>query len=107
MLESAFENFERSLEKIDVLVSNAAYLADMVLIKDSDDEDWWKSFEVNVKGTYNVIRAFLPHAAADAVLLCVNAGLATAPPPPRSPPPGLSGYISSKIDCAMYAGRTS
>ncbi|CZR59830.1 related to peroxisomal short-chain alcohol dehydrogenase [Phialocephala subalpina] len=95
VLKAAFEKFEHSLGKIDVLVSNAGYLTDIVPIKNSDDEDWWKSFEINVKGTYNVIRAFLPHAVSDAVFLGVNAGLATAPPIP-----GLSGYISSKIASA-------
>lgn len=95
VLEATFENFEHSFGKIDILISNAGYLADIVPIKDSDDEDWWKSFEINVKGTYNAFRAFLPHAASDAVFLSVNAGLATAPPFP-----GLSGYISSKIACA-------
>ncbi|KAE8448076.1 hypothetical protein EG329_009841 [Mollisiaceae sp. DMI_Dod_QoI] len=95
VLEAAFENFAKSLGKIDVLVSNAAYLSNIAPIKESEDEDWWRGFEVNVKGTYNVIRSFLPHAGSDTVVLEVNAGLATVPP--RL---GWSSYISSKIASA-------
>ncbi|KUJ11859.1 NAD(P)-binding protein [Mollisia scopiformis] len=94
-LESAFEKFEGSLGKIDVLVSNAGYLSDIVPLQKADDEDWWRGFEINVKGTFNVIKSFLFHAGSNAVFLGVNAGLATS-----SEPPGLSSYISSKIACA-------
>ena len=27
---------------------------------DSDPEDWWRSWEVNIRGTYEFTRAFLP-----------------------------------------------
>lgn len=94
-LNDAFSRFGSSLGRIDVLVSNAAYLPDIVPVTDSDDEDWWSGFEINVKRTYNVFHSFLPHAAPNAVFLRLNARLATT-----SPIPGLSSYISSKIAVA-------
>jgi hypothetical protein len=41
------------------------------------DEDWWEGFEINTKGSFNAIRAFLPQAALYAVVLNANTGLAT------------------------------
>ncbi|KAF1991980.1 NAD(P)-binding protein [Aulographum hederae CBS 113979] len=47
-------------EELDILINNAGYLEPLSFLGDSDPETWWKSFEVNVKGTYLVTRAFLP-----------------------------------------------
>ena len=46
--------------RLDILINNAGYLEDLTLLGDSDPVDWWTSFEVNVKGTYEPIRALLP-----------------------------------------------
>jgi len=42
----------------DILVNNAGVNADFH-ISDSDPTTWWRDFEVNVKGTYLVTRAYL------------------------------------------------
>lgn len=46
--------------KLDVLVSNAGYLELFKPITESDPADWCQSLDVNMKGQYLVIRAFLP-----------------------------------------------
>jgi NADP-dependent 3-hydroxy acid dehydrogenase YdfG len=61
-------------------------------IADSDTEDWWTGFEVNVKGNFNLVRAFLPHAVSDAVVLHTNTAAAHAPYFA-----GMSGYSASKM----------
>jgi NAD(P)-dependent dehydrogenase (short-subunit alcohol dehydrogenase family) len=46
--------------KLDVLVNNAGYLEPWERIADSKVEEWWGSWEVNMKGPYLCTRAFLP-----------------------------------------------
>ena len=83
ILRAAFERFASGFGKIDVFVSNAGHMPSIAPIDASDDEDWLEAFEINVKGSFNAIQAFLPHAAASAIVLIVNTGLATAPSIPR------------------------
>ncbi|KIW03143.1 uncharacterized protein PV09_05785 [Verruconis gallopava] len=45
---------------IDVVVSNAGFLEAPLALADADPDAWWQSYEVNVKGTFLVCRAFIP-----------------------------------------------
>lgn len=62
-VNAAFTTVRDQLGPIDVLVSNAGYLPHYVPIggatSKGDSVDWWKGFETNVKGAYNVLSAFL------------------------------------------------
>ena len=46
---------------IDVADANAGYLDKWSKIGESDPESWWRSWEVNIKGAYHVIRHTLHH----------------------------------------------
>ncbi len=46
---------------IDVADANAGYLDKWSKIGESDITSWWRSFEVNLKGSYYVARYCLPH----------------------------------------------
>lgn len=46
---------------IDAADANAGYLDRWSKLGDSDPASWWRSWEVNIKGTYHVIRYTLPH----------------------------------------------
>lgn len=46
---------------IDVADANAGFLGPWIKIGESDPEGWWKNWQVNVQGTYHVIRFTLPH----------------------------------------------
>lgn len=46
--------------RLDILIGNAGYLAEYKKILDGDEDEWWQSFEVNVRGSYLVAKAFLP-----------------------------------------------
>jgi NAD(P)-dependent dehydrogenase (short-subunit alcohol dehydrogenase family) len=46
---------------IDVADANAGYLAKWSKIGESDPESWWRTWEVNIKGTYCLIRHVVPH----------------------------------------------
>ena len=62
--------------KIDVLVHNAGYLPDVEPIATSTLAEWWRGFEINVKGSYIVSKAFLKHAAENAVVVNMTTGVA-------------------------------
>jgi NAD(P)-dependent dehydrogenase (short-subunit alcohol dehydrogenase family) len=82
--------------KIDILVNNAAFLADWNTIG-SDTEDpnqWWNTFSINVRGSHNVLTAFLPVAAPDATVINISSGII------GGVVPGASAYTSSKLAAA-------
>lgn len=54
------ERLEREWGRLDILISNAGFLARYEKLLDSDDDEWWQSYETNVRGMYNVSKAFLP-----------------------------------------------
>ncbi|KZT69455.1 putative oxidoreductase [Daedalea quercina L-15889] len=57
---AAAKQVKDTFGKLDILINSAGYMEEVTTILDSDPEDWWKSWEVNVRGTYEVVRAFLP-----------------------------------------------
>lgn len=50
---------KETFDRLDVLVNNAGILESFKLVEESDPSTWWSVWEVNVKGTYLVTRAFL------------------------------------------------
>lgn len=59
-ITSAAEQLEREWGRLDVLISNAAYLPPWVPILEGDEADYWHAWEINVRGTYWLAKAFLP-----------------------------------------------
>ena len=45
---------------LDILITNAGYLEDWKPVADTDPLDWWKSWEVNINGTYLCAHYFIP-----------------------------------------------
>lgn len=58
----------------DVLVANAGYLSEPKPLIDSDPDEWWRSFEINVKGVFNLAHSFLPKRNEGSSLIGVSAG---------------------------------
>jgi NAD(P)-dependent dehydrogenase (short-subunit alcohol dehydrogenase family) len=65
-VEASVKDCVAKFDGIDVADANAGYLGPWTKIGFSDPEGWWKSWEVNVQGTYHVIRFTLPHLIASA-----------------------------------------
>ena len=84
--------FASTGRKIDILVHNAGYLPDMEPIAKSELAEWWRGFEVNVKGSFIVTQAFLKNAAEGAVLVNLTTGVAHLPAFPE-----YSSYATSKL----------
>lgn len=60
-VKAAIEDCVRKFGAIDVADANAGYLDNWSKIGESDPESWWRTWEVNIKGAYYVIRHTMPH----------------------------------------------
>jgi len=85
-----------AVTRIDVLVNNAAYRSGLHTFNDAPLDDWWRGFEVNVKGSAIVAKEFLKLATKNAALINVTSGAAHVPPSPL-----LSSYQASKSAAVM------
>jgi len=59
-VEQALAAVEQAFGALDVLVNNASRLEQWHPLAETNVDDWWATWEVNVKGTYIVTRAALP-----------------------------------------------
>ncbi|OBT61064.1 hypothetical protein VE03_09481 [Pseudogymnoascus sp. 23342-1-I1] len=85
----------QSFPRLDILINNAGYLEKRAKIAESDASEWWKTWEVNVKGPYLMSRAFLPLLLQnkDSARIIVNISSLGA----HLLSPGASAYMSSKL----------
>jgi len=89
----AFKDIKSQLGDVDVLVSNAGYLPDIKSTADIDVDEWWRGYEVNVKGSFIVAKLALAGLLSeDAVVINVTSGIGTIPYVPK-----YSSYATSKI----------
>ncbi|KAF4766760.1 hypothetical protein N7455_005642 [Penicillium solitum] len=95
-VSAAYKATIASFGRIDVLIQNAGYLDEHRPIAESNLDDYWRCFEVNVKGALNVIRGFLKTSpAAGATVINVGSGAGH-----MSYIPGYSAYSASKLSLA-------
>lgn len=60
-VRTAVEDCVTKFGAIDAADANAGYLGPWVKIGESDPVGWWRNWEVNIQGTYHIIRYTLPH----------------------------------------------
>ncbi|KAF4970843.1 hypothetical protein FSARC_2209 [Fusarium sarcochroum] len=90
---SALEAYTTAINgKIDILIANAGYMPKTEHITEADPNDWWLSFEINVKGNFNLLRAFRPLAAPGATVVHVSTNAMYI-----EFMEGFSGYRGSKM----------
>jgi NAD(P)-dependent dehydrogenase (short-subunit alcohol dehydrogenase family) len=65
-VQAAIEDCVARFGGIDVADANAGYLDKWCKIGASDVSTWWMTWEVNLKGTYHVVRYAIPHLIASA-----------------------------------------
>jgi len=56
----AAKQVQTTFGRIDVVINNAGYMEKHNLIADTDVDEWWSVWNINMRGTYQVTRAFLP-----------------------------------------------
>lgn len=84
---------------LDILINNAGYLSTFAPIAETDPEEWWRDWEVNVKGVYLMTRAFIPLLARSASRTIINitsiGALISAP--------GASAYSPGKLAVLRFS----
>ncbi|KAF2823307.1 NAD(P)-binding protein [Ophiobolus disseminans] len=90
-VEAAFRTSHETFGTIDVLINNAGYLPDLGPISSALQSDWWKGFEINVLGSFNVLSSFVPVGAQNAVVVNTTSAAVNARVP------GESAYSASKV----------
>jgi NADP-dependent 3-hydroxy acid dehydrogenase YdfG len=75
-VNAAFEAIKSNIGTVDILIANAGVMPAWNTIAESDPEEWYRGFDVNVKGNMNLVQAFLPLAAANATVINISAGMA-------------------------------
>lgn len=91
-VRGAFGNVKQTLGNIDVLVCNAGYLSRFEALGEAEPEEWWKGFEINVKGAFNCTRAYLSVAGTSPILIKISTCPVMMPAMAKG-----SAYISSKL----------
>lgn len=92
-VEKLFAEIKSVFGHADVLVNNAGLFSPGGAIADVNPSDWWKDFDVNVKGAFLVTQAFLKLLGTErkGSIVTMSTGLA------YMAPPGLSAYSISKM----------
>ncbi|KAJ5991569.1 hypothetical protein N7499_003985 [Penicillium canescens] len=85
-------------ERLDIVVNNAAHMEPYKPILDSDPGVYWRTWEVNVQGLFNMARTFLPmqlstRAKSDGLCTMINVSSSGA----LSARPVSGSYRSSKF----------
>lgn len=91
-MKQALQTIANEFGKINVLVANAGYLSSFDSITQADPDEWWTGFEINTKGAFNTVRAFLPVAAPESMIIDVSTCVVHMPAMASA-----SGYVSSKL----------
>ena len=90
-MKEVFDEVVKNIGKIDVLVANAAYLHASVPLKDVPVDDFWRGYEVNVKGLLITAQAFLRSASENPTFIMITSAAGLVPFFGKS-----SGYATSK-----------
>ncbi|KAL8996042.1 MAG: hypothetical protein Q9169_004354 [Polycauliona sp. 2 TL-2023] len=92
-LDSAASTVRDAWGRLDILINNAAYLAPFISLADGDEEDWWHTWEVNVRGVYWLTKALLPLMLTGGDKTVINLTSTGA----LALTPGASAYQPSKL----------
>jgi NAD(P)-dependent dehydrogenase (short-subunit alcohol dehydrogenase family) len=57
-LIAAVAEAEKAFGKLDILINNAGYLEEVIPVAESDEHDYWKTWEINYRGVYSVTKSF-------------------------------------------------
>ena len=96
-VEAMVDDTSRRFGKPDILVNNAGVIEPIGALAQSDPATWARNINVNLIGSYNAIRATLPHMlrTGDGTVINVSSGAA------HRPLEGWGAYCSAKAGLAM------
>jgi NAD(P)-dependent dehydrogenase (short-subunit alcohol dehydrogenase family) len=97
-VEAAVEQVKSRFGYLDVLINNAGYLSEFQGIGDSDPLEYWKTWDININGTYLCVRYFLPLLLESQLKTVINVTSAGA----HVVFPGASSYQTSKFALCRF-----
>ena len=98
-IERAAQETTEAFGKLDILINNAGAMEEFKPTLDSDPEQWWQTWTVNIRGTYLLTRALLPlilKGDGKQIIILTSTGAFL-------PAPGGSAYQISKLALLRYA----
>ncbi len=81
--------------RIDVLVNNAAYQMTHETVEEIDDEEWVRTFDVNITAMFRLVQAALPHMGAGASIINTSSINSDMPRPTLLPYATTKGAIAN------------
>ncbi|KAI9843946.1 MAG: hypothetical protein M1837_005987 [Sclerophora amabilis] len=102
-IEDAARATGENFGHLDILINNAGYLETFQPIADSDPDDWWRSWDINVRGPYLMTRAFLPLMLKGGDKQILNLSSVGA----HSFMQGASGYQTAKFAILKFTELTN
>jgi NAD(P)-dependent dehydrogenase (short-subunit alcohol dehydrogenase family) len=91
--EKAVKKAAEAFGEWNTLQMNAGYLPDKNNVANADINEWWKGFEINLKGAAITLQSFLPFKGKNAIVIGVSTGGISFP---KAMAVGHSGYLASK-----------
>ena len=92
-VDNAAMTVEKEFGKLDIVINNAGILGRNIPVADSDPDDWWNVWTMNVRGPYLITRAFLPLLLRGGDKTIINVSSVGA----HLTTPGLSSYQTTKL----------
>ena len=81
--------------RIDVLVNNAAFQMSHNTLEDISDEEWVKTFDINVTAMFRICKAAVPHMAAGTSIINTRSVNSDSPKPTLLPYAATKGAIAN------------
>ena len=92
-VEAAAKTIEEEWGRLDILINNAGFLSSFADIATADRDEWWRNYEVNLRGVFWASKACLPLMLKGGEKTIVNVSSAGA----HGVIEGNSGYAGSKF----------
>ncbi|KAG0646658.1 Citrinin synthesis mpl6 [Hyphodiscus hymeniophilus] len=92
-ITAAAKQITKEFGKLDILINNAGYLSSFETLAEADMGEWWKNYEVNLRGVAWVSKLLLPLMLKEGEKTIVNVSSLGA----HSIAEGASGYQGSKF----------
>ena len=99
-IAAAAAQLEREWGRLDIVISNAGYLPPWVPLLEGNEDEYWKAWEVNIRGTYWTAKAFLPlllSCGGDKTFVAISSLGA------HILAPGASAYQTTKFAVVRFA----
>lgn len=109
-VQQAFDASVQALGQIDILVNNAGGLFGIGSVGDVDIDEFWKAFELNVKGPLIVTQAFIKAAAHSSglrTIINISSGGAHLPYAPMAAAYGTSKLAFTKVTVSVFSDNVA